>query len=97
VERPQEAVERKFLKKETVNGIEISVGWDEGYEDYTIYLPQVQTDYEKGISDQVVRIGESTEAAERVFEKAKELAAASSTPEELYLKMEKYIREHEWE
>lgn len=67
---------KSFRKSATVNGISISVGWDAGYGDYSIYFPQIDMDAAKnyGVGDQVIRISENPQDAARIFEKAVELA-----------------------
>ena len=62
-----------YYKKATVNGIEIIVGWDKRYGDYTIFFPQIEfsdASSERGVSDQVIRISEKEETANMVFELA---------------------------
>lgn len=83
--------EEKKRFSETVNGIEIKVGFAEDSGDYELYLPQVEIDSDNGIVDQVIRISDSAEVAETVFNEAKKLADESATPAELYKKMEAYI------
>lgn len=66
-------VERKperYQANAEVNGIRISVGWDEGYNEYTIYFPDA-TD----IANQLHRIGRDRRYAEDLFEDAKEMAS----------------------
>lgn len=94
------SAEEKIHEKETVNGVEISVGWDDGYGDYTIYFPQIDISdevRERGIADQVIRISESAEDAKKVFEYAKGLAERGESIEVIYKKVEEYIQQNFYE
>jgi hypothetical protein len=87
------APEERFLGQETVNGIEISVGWDDSYGDYTIYLPQIslgEEAHDQGIYDQVIRSTRLGSEARKLFKKAKEMANDCKDSYELYLKLEDY-------
>lgn len=59
----------KFSATRIVNGMEIRVGWDTGYRDYTLHFPDI--DMAKaapfGISDQVIRISECEQDARKAF------------------------------
>ena len=57
-----------YSEKETVNGIKISIGWYDSYEEYCIYFPQAS-----GLN-QLLRISEDKKTAEQVFARAKQLA-----------------------
>lgn len=84
-----------FHNKETVNGIEISVAWSDMDKDYTIYFPQIEfgeAASEKGVHDQIIRIGRRPEAAKQVFEYAANLAQTESDVYALYRKVEDFIR-----
>ncbi len=95
-ESNKELQEKRYFEKETINGIEIEVGWDNGYGDYTIYLPQIEIiggEAEKrGISDQVLRISENPELAKKVFEFAKGAATQEKDAYDLYNRVEKFIK-----
>ena len=95
IENPNTESQEKFLAKETINGINISVGWDQGYMDYTIYLPQIEVGH-PGIPDQVIRISEEAEDAKKVFEFAKNEAGNSEDVYDLYHKVENFISEEIW-
>ncbi len=87
-----------YSDRTEVNGIEMNVGWSEDYHDYTIYFPQIKLDDEtrdKGVSDQVIRIGETPDLAQRVFEYASQLAETESDVNELYKKVLNFSREQE--
>lgn len=73
-----------------VNEIEINVRWDEGYENYVLYFPQIRIRNEKGVPDQLFRISQSPEDARRIFEKAKQLAAQKLDVYEVYKQAEVY-------
>ena len=90
----EDAMETKKSFGETVNGIEIKVAFYEDSGDYELYLPQVEMGGDDGLPDQVIRISDSAEAAEAVFNEAKRVAPECATPAELYKKMEAYISEN---
>lgn len=84
-----------YRNQETVNGIEISVAWSDMDEDYTIFFPQIEwgeAASEKGVRDQIIRIGQRPEAAKQVFEYAANLAQTESDVYALYRKVEDFIR-----
>ena len=98
-ERPEsnkESQVKHYFEKVTINGIEMEVGWDSGYGDYTIYLPQIEIiggeAERRGISDQVLRISENPELAKKVFEFAKEAANHEKDVYDLYNRVEKFIK-----
>ena len=74
VERPNEArdheLEERFNDQSMINGIDISVMWDDGYDDYVIYLPALPA------ADQVIRLGTARRSeAITLFETAESIAA----------------------
>lgn len=85
----------KFHEASTVNGIQISVSWDHGYGDYTIYLPQIDLSESRkhGVSDQVLRLTRRPEVAKQVYDKAVELAKTTPDVYELYKLIEIFSRE----
>jgi len=87
--------DKSYLEKATVNGTEISVGWDDGYRDYTIYFPQIKFGEEaekRGVYDQVIRISERLEAAKDVFNYAVARAKLTNDVLEIYKKVESFSR-----
>ena len=87
--------ENEFNQQETVNGTEISVGWDGMYRNYSIYFPQVELNEEaqaKGVGDQVISISENPEDAKSVFEYAKKLAETETNINEIYLKVQDFCQ-----
>ena len=84
----------KFREASTVNGIEISVGWDRGYDEYTIYFPQIDINEvsERGVSDQVLGLTGRPEVAKKVYDKAVELAETTPDVYELYKKIDTFSR-----
>ena len=89
--------ESKYGDKAMVNGVEISVGWDSGYDDYTIYFPGIemtsQEAQDKGVFDQVIRISDNPEDAKKVFEYAKKVAEEESNLYNLFKKVEAFVHE----
>ena len=81
-----------YKAKETVNGVTISVAWDEGYENYTIYFPQIIA-LRNGVNDQVIRIDNDPKHAEEVFDYASKLALSIKDVYELYKKVRAFIDE----
>jgi hypothetical protein len=83
----------KFSEKKIVNGIKIKVRWDEGYDDYTVYFPQIMLGEEaekKGVSDQVIRLTHKEKIAKQVFDYAIKLAETETDVYEIY----KQVKEH---
>ena len=84
---------KKYREATTVNGVEISVGWDNGYDDYTIHFPQIQLgeeSSEKGVYDQVIRLTRRPEVAKQVFDYAVARAQLTSDLHEIFKKVEEY-------
>ena len=89
-----ESEQGHYLEKASINGVDFSVGWDNGYRDYTIYFPQIEfgeNAYEQGVSDQVLRISENREIAKKVFDFVNQEAQRESDVYKLYKKTEDFI------
>jgi hypothetical protein len=86
--------ERKaFVGRETVNGVEIVVEWDNGYDDYVIYFPQIEIGEaasEKGVHDQVLRITRKPDVAKLVFDYARQLAKKEPDVYKIYKRVEDF-------
>lgn len=83
-----------YFEKATVNDIDFSVAWDDGYRDYTIFFPQIELDenaYGQNIFDQVLRINEDRETAKKVFDFVNQEAQQENDVYELYKKTENFI------
>ncbi len=80
----------KFHEASTVNGVQISVGWDRGNDKYRIFFPQIDLSKgrKRGVSDQVLGLTRRPEVAKQVYEKAVELAKTTPDVYELYKKIE---------
>jgi hypothetical protein len=77
-------------EKTTVNGIEISVGWDKGYGEYTIYFPQIEIGdaaRKKSVSDQVLRISEDLNQVKEIFDYSVKIAETESDVYKVYVKV----------
>lgn len=87
-----------YHEKCEVNGIKISIGWDSGYEDFTIYFPQInlQVGWENGVSDQVIRISQDEKDAKAIYDFAVQQAATARGVYALYTLVEERIRETVW-
>lgn len=91
-----EELDKSYLEETTINGKVISVGWDEGYNDYTIYFPQINIGdeaREKGVYDQVIRISQNPKIAKEVFDFASKLAQTESDIYIIYKKVEEFSRD----
>lgn len=87
---------KDYHEQVTVNGIEISVGLDAEYDDYTIYFPQIELGddaSEKGVDDQVIRLSQRPEVAKQVFEYASQLAQTEPDVYALYKKVEAFAQD----
>lgn len=85
---------KSFRGVETVNGVEISVAWDEGYKEYTIDFPQISLGdeaQEQGISDRILRIDRSPETAKLVFDYAYRIAKGEPDVYKIFKKVETFI------
>jgi len=82
--------DKGFVGKTEVNGIEISVAWDQGYGEYTIFFPGI-----KESEKQVVRINRNIGDAQEVFEFAKSEAEAVEDPIDLYKKVFEFSKKLE--
>jgi len=84
-------IDKSFVGQAIVRGMDIVVEWDGGYEDYVLYLPQIDTGYarEEGFSvpDQLIRIGSRAKDAAAIFEDtvaaAEEISGVYSLFEEM--------------
>jgi hypothetical protein len=93
------APHERFTEKTTVNGIEISVGWDRGLHDYTLYFPSIELG-EKAASfkvyDQIIRVGDTEEEAKVAFKyacwQANGGVEGPDAVYRLYQIVEKYLR-----
>ena len=84
-----------FVGKAEVNGIRISVVWDEYYGCYTIYFEQSdssKTEQQKN-SDPTLFLGREPETAKPYFEQACELAKVVSGVDEIYKKMQERTKD----
>lgn len=89
-----ESEQGHYLEQASVNGIDFSVGWDNGYRDYTIYFPQIEIGekaYEQNVPDQVIRISKNREKAKKVFDFIKQEAQQEGDVYKLYKKAENFI------
>lgn len=92
IQNTQETQEEgeQYRESANVNGLQIEAGWDQGYGDYTIYLPQIQVGKEPGIYDQVVRISEKAADAKNAFAFAKQLAEQGMSPEDIWVELKEW-------
>ncbi len=67
---------KSYRERMVVNGIEISVGWDRYYNDYTIYFPEITLEEgrKRGVNDQVIRITTLPDVAKQIFDHACKVA-----------------------
>ena len=90
--------ERKaFSASERVNGVDISVGWDNGYDDYTIYFPQIELSKVEGVDDQVIRITRKPDVAKLVFDYACQLAKKQPDVYKIYKCVEEFSRDLQYD
>lgn len=78
-----------------VNGIDISVGWDQSYGNYTIYFPQIKLGEEvsaRGVHDKDIRLTRRPEVAKQIFDYALKEAESTKNVYDLYLKVEAFAR-----
>jgi hypothetical protein len=75
-------IDTSYLENFEINGTEVSVGWDEGYNDYTIYIPQASA------LEQIVRVGGDIETAKIVFNIACKLVKEGGSLDTIMKKIE---------
>ena len=94
---PEKGPDQSYGERATVNGVDISVGWDQGNDGYTIYFPQIKLGKaasEQGIYDQIIVIGSKPEAAKQVFEYAAKVAAQEGRQLwQMYQMVESFVRD----
>jgi|GEM_PF-6976488 len=87
--------DKQYREQTEVNGVKIEVRWDDTNNDYLIYFPQIDIgdeNRERGIYDQVIRMGQDQKSVKEVFEFAKEVAERFGDVYEVYPRVEGYIR-----
>ncbi len=83
--------ERKaFVGRDNVNGVDIAVHWDKGYDDYVIYLPQIKLFKVEGVDDQILRITRKPDVAKLVFDYARQLAKIEPDVYKMYKRLEEF-------
>jgi len=90
--------ENKYREERKINSAHFVVEWDDGYNEYVIYFPDIDTTDRKEIPDEVIRVSDNAEDAKKVLEKAVELATTdlltweSEDPDkDLYKEINKFI------
>lgn len=88
----------KYQEKASVNGKDINIHWDSGYEEYVVYFPQVklsdETSNKHKIYDNVILIGTDTAVAQQIFAEAIKLAETESDVYGLYKGVEHFAAAH---
>lgn len=80
-----------FKHKTTINGIEIDVRWDENYNEYSIYFPQIK-EFKDGVPDQIIRISESDYDAMDVLKYTEQMAEEIPDVYEVYRKVYNFVK-----
>jgi len=93
--REERELRDKIRLKKEINGSEISVAWDNGYNEYTILFPQATLKGEhvpEGTSNDAIRLGGRDDDAIEVFNYATELANGGTySVDEIYEETQKYV------
>ena len=92
-EKPE--LNKDYYEKSSPGGTDFSVSWDDGYDDYTIYFPEIKIGDEardRGVDDQVIRISQIPEVAKKVFDFATKISAQEEDVYEVYKQVEEYAR-----
>jgi len=91
--RKDDEDKEKIKIEAVINGHTIKVNWDEGYNDYCIYLPEIdpssEDSKEKGVFDQVVRVGKNSTDAHVAFEFASKVATNTDDVDEIFLAVQR--------
>lgn len=106
VERAKKEMEGEMNSKEAghyygnekINGINFIVRWDERYNQYTVYFPDIKI-YQSmvdlyGVEDQIIRISNDPKKAEEVFDYIKKEAknVRYADPYSLYKEVDEFIQ-----
>ncbi|MDZ4295795.1 MAG: hypothetical protein U1A16_00295 [Patescibacteria group bacterium] len=88
--------EERFVEKAEVNGIKISVGWDDSlaHQEHTIYFPQIAVGEKastEGVADQIIRVGQNQELAKHAFYYAEGVASMTNDVYDVYRRVEKFV------
>ena len=75
---------KRYNEKTTINGVEISVGWDPGYNSFSVYFPQ---------TEQVLILSQNEQTAKKVFDQAKKLAGDNVKVTEIFRQIEDFSTE----
>lgn len=78
----REVNKRDLRKSDSVNGIEISLAFDDGYGDYTVYVVDADPTHA------VTRISEDPDEAERAYNAILRLASKAKGPDDLVRMMD---------
>lgn len=86
--------ERQYAESTRVGDIQIHVNYDEGYNSFRIYFPQIDLAEasKRGIYDQVILLGILPEVAKLTFRYAERQAAAQQDVYALYRKVDAFSR-----
>lgn len=90
---PEQQDRKAFVGREIINGIEIVVEWDKDYDDYVIYLPQIEFGKEEDIHDQVIRLTRKPEVAKQIFDFATKEAEKTKSVYDLFRSVEKFSKD----
>lgn len=90
-QEPAPQAERFSAEKEILD-VRFKIGWDDQYQDYVIYFPQINLEEgaQKGVSDQVCRLTSNRKAAEKIFNYTVNLASQGYDVYQLFKKVEAY-------
>lgn len=93
-QKKENGPDKSYHERVTVNNVQISVGWDGSYNDYTLIFPQIEVDWDdprkKGVTESALRISPKPEKAKQVFDLASKLAQTESDVYEIYRQIYKF-------
>jgi hypothetical protein len=91
----EKSMEKVYKEKATINGIDISVYYDENCQDFVLYMFHMTTGEEfkkSGPYEEIFHVANSEDDAKKVFQKAVELANLEKSPDELHSEVETYVK-----
>jgi len=94
-EEPEIKMDKSYRQSAEVNGMEFTVYWDTGYDDFCIYFTQIDLAEarKRNINDQVIRLTVIPEEAKKVFDFTVKEAENVSDVYDLFKKVEKFSLE----
>lgn len=92
IKTKENKLNKSYVGKTTINGVEIIVEWDNDYDDYVVFFPQIDAGKVEGVFDKLIRITRRPEVAKQIFEYTSELAKTEKDVYKIYKQVEDFSR-----